>query len=256
MMRAVSVVLLTFSLCIVLLMIILYKYAIGVDAYFNPLPKCTIDDFLAHARAGDLVFFWSNNAKPGSYHSYIASALQAWATETPYTHVVLVFRGNRENREERYGNCNVHFITADRYPKHDLLTNNENKVGNQFVEAESYLKGYDGRMCWHRLNTGTVIPETALQTAWQEFASRIHYDYYMKHIAFINLGLQTWDNQPDEKKTICTTTVFDFLRATGIITSDNIYTRMNRMNIGLRELEGAIRESGHYSQYPITEISA
>lgn len=245
-MQPVSVILLTFSLCIVFLMIFLYKYTIGVEAYFNPLPKCSIDDFLTNARTGDLVFFWSNNAHPLSYYNYIASSLQAWATDTPYTHVGLVYRDVCEV-------CDIHLITADRFPKHDILTN-ENKAGNQFVEAESYLRRYNGRMCWYRLNMDTMIPKNALRRAWREFASRIHYEYYMKLAAFVNLGLQIWNNKPEEKKTICTTTVFDFLRTANIITSDNIYTHMNRMNIGIRELEGAIRESGRYSQYPVMEI--
>lgn len=252
-MRSISVILLSFSLCIVFLMIFLYKYTIYVESYFNPLPKCAIDYFLANARTGDLVFFWSNNAHPLSYYNYIASSLQAWATDTPYTHVGLVYHKFCDNHEvhERH---KLHLITADRFPKHDVITNNENKVGNQLVSAESYLREYNGRMCWYRLNVDTVIPKDALNIAWREFVSRIDHGYYMKLLAFINLGLQIWNNKPEDKKTICTTTVFDFLRSIGIITSDNIYAHMNRMNIGIRELEGAIRESGHYSQYPILEI--
>lgn len=258
-MQPVPVILLTLSLCIVCLIIFLYRYTIGIDAYFNPLPKCSIDNFLAGARTGDLVFFWSNNAKPLSYYSYVASSLQAWATDTPYTHVGLVYRDICDNHKfcdchKFCDNHKIYLITADRFPKHDMLTGNENKVGNQLLDAQSYLREYNGRMCWYRLNSDTKIPENVIHCAWQEFASHIDHDYYMKLIAFVNLGLQIWNNKPEDKKTICTTTVFDFLRSIGIITSDNIYAHMNRMNIGIRELEGAIRESGHYSQYPVMEI--
>jgi len=205
------------------------------------------------ARTGDLVFFWSNNAKNGfsSYHNYIASAAQAWATETPYTHVCLVYRSSEGPDDS---SSKLHFITADRFPHHDLVTNNKNKTGNHMVDAESYLKEYKGRICWYRLNTDVKIPSDKIEKAFEEFKSNIDHEYYMKLVMMINLGLQTWNNVHQPKKTICTTTAFDFLQTAGIITSKNLYTKMNKMNLGLRELEGAVKESRHYSQHPVTEV--
>jgi hypothetical protein len=234
--------LITFCVCVILCMMLLYRYTKGVDAYFDPIPKTSLDDFIDNAQTGDLVFFWFNNAQNGlkQYCNYFTSSLQAKATDTPFTHVSLVHRTTGlPGSPDR-----VCFVTADRYPNHDLITDNEQKTGNQYVDAKAYLSGYNGRVCWYRLSE--ACSESLASSAFEEFKSRINHEYCFSILMFMNLGFQTWNNTNQPKKTICTTTVFDFLRTAGIITADNIYVQMNKMNIGLRELIDAVAHTQRY----------
>ena len=107
--------LISFCVCVVLLIVFLYYYIEGVDEYFDPIPKSHIKYFLDHAKSGDLVFFWSDNSKHGLgvYPTFIASSLQAAATKTPYTHVCLVVRDKSSS--------DLIFITSNHSPKQDVL---------------------------------------------------------------------------------------------------------------------------------------
>jgi hypothetical protein len=241
------------AICVVVLLVFLHLYSKQVDVHFNALPKSSLDDFVAKAKTGDIVFFWPNNAKSGLYHNYIASSLQAWATETPYTHVAVVYRKTGTSGTPGTSCENLHLITADRYPAYDLVTDNTKKTGNQMVSALDYIKGYNGRIAWWAV--GKLLNPKSSESAYQDFLDRIDHRYYMNIFAFANLGFQTWDNKTVPEKTICTTTVFDFLKKSGVIGPENIYSDMNRMNIGIRELIGAMKHSGFYDDFPETEIS-
>jgi hypothetical protein len=219
----------------------------SIDTYFDPISKISIEEFVTSAKTGDVVFFWSNNSQYGlsSYYAYIASSLQAKATQTPYTHVAVVYRSDTDN--------SLHLITADRVLAHDNITGTE-KTGNQMIDARSYLENYKGRVVWYQLQN--PANDASIANALSEFTKRIDHEYYMNIPMFVNLGLQIWTNKSESEKTICTTTVWDFLHTCGIIGGPGtVYGKINRANVGLRELEAAMFESCAYSREFTYEIS-
>lgn len=226
---------------ILLLIILLYSYTKNVDEYFDPIPKISLNSVLANAKTGDLILFWSDNAKYSwsGYPRYITASLQAWATETPYTHVCVVYRRGDSTDD-------LHLITSGRHPTET------GKTGNQIFKAEQYMREYKGRLCWYPINR--KLSKKRVDAALQQFRANYHHGYNTNILMFINLGLQLWENRSVPEKTICSTTVWDFLITTGVIDSNNSYSKMNRANIGLRELEAAAIESEYYDLTHVREV--